>query len=110
MLVKDEIILKMEQRGFTINSYSMDNGKIIAIHFMSKEEYVPNTTRIRTPSFACNVNLKNEEFDFAYVVPYSINTLRSPKCSPVTKDDHFDKILNKFADQVHVLYRYFGKD
>ena len=110
MLSKEQVIEKMSERGFTVSSYAMEYGNIIGIHFMSEPQCREGSKRIYTPAIGCNVDLKKEEFELVYAVPFSINVLRTPKCGSIMNDDHFDKLCMKFEEHAHILYRYFGRD
>jgi hypothetical protein len=107
MLNKDQLIEKMSERGFTVMSYSMKPCNVIeTIYFVS--EPLLRDKGISIPSIGCNVYMETGDFEFMYAVPASINVLRTPKCSPVDSDKHFDKICGKFELQASVLYKHFG--
>ena len=107
MLDKNLVETKMHERGFSVSSYGMSGEKHIAIHFSANES---NNTRFKIPPYGCNIDLVNETFEFLYLVPHSINVLRTPKCSSLMNDAHFDNICAKFESQVSVLYKYFGME
>jgi len=111
MLDKDKVIEKMSECDFTVASYSMGpNDTIKAIHFQS-EPFI-RRGKVLIPSFGCNIYLEEDEFEFKYIVPGSINILCTPKCSSFESmnGDHFKRIYVKFEDQVRILYRAFGGD
>lgn len=95
----------MEKQGFYENYRAMNGNEISSITFLSEEQN-PNSERHRIPPFGCTVYMKDQSFEFFYAVPHSINKLTTPKCSPVTKQEHFDNICAKFEQQVKILARY----
>ena len=110
MLNKEQVIEKMSERGFTVSSYAMEHDNVIGIHFMSEPQCREGSNRTYIPAIGCNVDLKKEEFELVYAIPYSINKLSTPKCGSLMNDDHFDKLCIKFEEHAHILYRYFGRD
>ncbi|MBQ3543428.1 MAG: hypothetical protein IJA34_00325 [Lachnospiraceae bacterium] len=42
------------------------------------------------------INEKTKEFSFEWCVPKSIFSIKCPTCSPYDKEEHFDKMYNKF--------------
>ena len=108
VLDKDTIIAKMKERSFSMAYCGMSGDEIISIDFIS--EGVCQRGKTWIPSFICKVNLVKEEFEMLYTVPHSINMLRTPVCGSVMNDDHFERILTKFENAVHVLYRELGGD
>lgn len=105
---KDQVIEIMSNRGFTVQSYSMkDTHTVEAVYFITEPVFQNGSN---APAIGCNVFLEAGEFEFMYAVPFSINILRSPKCSPIVNDEHFNKIYSKFKEQACVLHNYFGRD
>lgn len=104
MLSLKEIEDIMDERGFSPFAYLGDN----MIHFVSKKLYnpIPVTNRHKnTPIFNVIVNRENEEFECIYHIEKSINTIQTPKCGSVMKDDHFDRIVIPFEQQIRWMAR-----
>lgn len=104
MLNKDQVKQKMLERGFSEVSRGMRNTTETVSIFFATEITEDN------PSIGCDVDLERETFEFMYIVPCSINSLRSSECGSFMNDEHFDKIRSKFEDHASVLYRYFRKE
>lgn len=85
------------------------HGKVIYYCFDSNPVY---STRhkdvIIVPPYSCIVYPETKEFELTYVVPYSINILKTPKCGSIDNNDHFDRICHKFDSAVQALYHTFG--
>lgn len=105
---KEQAIEIMSNRGFTVMSYSMRNTHTVEAIYFITEPVIENGSNV--PAIGCNVYLESGGFEFVYAVPFSINVLRSQKCSPIVSDEHFNKIYTKFKEQVYVLHNYFGRD
>lgn len=106
MLKIKDVEDKMRERGFV--TYA--GGPNVIRQFISAHMYDPhyeeNTpSRKRKPVINVFVNIENDEFYCVYNLPHSIDTLRSPNCSPFTDDKHFDFIVGKFESEANWLDR-----
>lgn len=106
---REMIMDTMKNYGFTFNMESRDGkGKTTAFYFMSEPVYHRRRTDLMTvPPYSCIVYPDTDEFVLTYVVPGSINSLVTPKCSPVSSDEQFNRISMKFESAVQVLYQAF---
>lgn len=95
----------MAKQGFYESYRAMNGSETSSITFLSEVQN-ENSARHYIPPFGCTVYLKNQEFEFFYVISKSINRLVSPRCSPVTNQQHFDGICGTFEQQVKILHRY----
>lgn len=104
-LKKDELIAKMKERGFDMYSYGSKT-----IHFLTTPVSVSDLTSQQIhrlpPAIDVIVNLEKEEFECAYNIPESINSLRTPSCGSVMDDKHFDHIVSKFESQAWWMKRF----
>lgn len=93
----------MKSRGFysSVRNYTNNGNTLHSITFTTEFEE-------DKPSYCCTVYLESREFEFFYAVPRSINKLVSPKCGSFENTDHFNRIRNKFEQQVLVLHKCFG--
>lgn len=89
---RKEIEELMEQREFDL--WAILNGK--NLQFLSRNN---NSDLV----INCIINPTTKEFEFKYLVPYSVIQLINPKCSPFTDEEHFKKMLNKFMQAVYKL-------
>jgi hypothetical protein len=89
---RKEIEELMEQRGFDL--WAILNGKNLQFLSRNNNSYLV---------INCIINPNTKEFEFKYLVPYSIIQLVNPKCSPFTDEEHFGKMLNKFMKAVYKL-------
>jgi hypothetical protein len=106
MLERKLVEGKMNERGFTV--YATINGS--KLQFISKHMYdfgyedrTPPSQR--QPVINIFVNLDDGEFECFYNMSKSMNQLKSPKCSPVMNDEHFDRIVMKFESEAKWLSR-----
>lgn len=89
---KKEIEDLMEQRGFML--WATLGGK--NLQFLSKND---NKDLV----INCIINPETKEFEFKYLVPYSVMQLVNPKCSPFDDEKHFNGMLRKFMKAVEEL-------
>ncbi|MBY6918154.1 hypothetical protein [Clostridium botulinum] len=89
---KKEIEDLIEERGFML--WATLGGK--NLQFLSKND---NNDLV----INCIIYPETKEFEFKYLVPYSVIQLVNPKCSPFTDEKHFNKMLNKFMEVVNKL-------
>ena len=107
MLNKQEVINKMQERGFTIYA---NIGKT-KIHFISSHMYdihykEDTPLRKRIPIINIIVDLEKDEFYGMYNIKESINTLNTGTCGSILNDKHFDNIVCKFESHAKILERY----
>lgn len=79
----------MEQRGFMLWATLGDK----TLQFLSKNS---DTDLV----INCIIYPDTKEFEFKYLVPYSVMQLVNPRCSPFTNGEHFLKMLEKFMNVV----------
>ena len=97
MLDVNQVIEKMNERGFTESMRSVRNGhEPISITFC--------TMRLDGTDISCVVHLEEETFAFVWCVPYSINKLSTPNCGSFFNDDHFHKLYRKMLKHARILY------
>jgi len=92
----------MSRRGFVEiarNHWGNELQSIVFGYEKNEEPYPISCTVYNNP---------DKDFEFSYVVPGSINKLVSPQCGPYTNDKHFDRIFQKFYQQVQILEMNFG--
>lgn len=44
------------------------------------------------------INFDTQEFWMEYMIPRSIFSVKCPKCSPISNEEHFDKMYSKFKN------------
>ena len=93
----------MNKRGFSqcARAYTNNGSVVQSITFLTEF----NEDK---PTYSCTVYLESREFELFYAIPCSINKLVTPKCGSVLNSEHFDRIRNKFEQQVNVLHKCFG--
>lgn len=105
MLDKEQVIQKMNERGFVVHSYIGDN----SILFLSDQIHNPNYKDIpaRQKPAIINIvtNLEKDEYQCTYNIPGSINKLQTPWCGPILNDSHFDNIVSVFESQAKWMMR-----
>lgn len=106
MLDRKLIEDKMKERGFVVYStIGSTNLQFISEHMYDFNYEEKTSPRQRKPVINIIVNLRNEEFECFYNLSKSINQLKSPKCSPIMSDEHFDKIVTRFETEAKWLSR-----
>lgn len=83
-MTKNEIIAYAELKGFTLWA-TTEQGK--KLQFMDER------------GINLWVNIQDNSFELAFIVPYSIFEVRCPKCSPFGSN-HFDNMYKKFRTMV----------
>jgi hypothetical protein len=106
MLNKELVKEKMKERGFIVYA-SIGNSKIQFVsEHMYNANYEENTPpRQRKPVINIFVDLEKDEFQCAYNISKSINSLNSPSCGSVLNDSHFDNIVSKFESEAKWMSR-----
>jgi len=107
MLDKQELIHKMQERGFTVYA-NIGKAKIqfISSH-MYDIHYKENTLpRKRIPIINIIVDLEYNEFECIYNINESTNTLNTGICGSILNDKHFDNIVGKFESHAKILEKY----
>lgn len=101
-----KIIEKMEERGF-FKTYSTQDGKgnLKSMAFLYVVDEKKNEKRFPIPPYICSVD-DQEQFEFSYCVPGSVNVLKMGKASDFWNDDHFDRLASKFEQQAAILKKY----
>lgn len=100
MLNKEEVIQKMEERGFSKVSHATQGEDIVEIRFATK--FLEDSVTI-----CCSVDLIKGEFKLQYAIPCSINFLSTPSCSSFMNDKHFDNLFKKISIQAALLDDFF---
>lgn len=98
-LNKEEVKVKMEERGFTVFATMPPHG----IQFISAHMFEMGGKK--GPAINIVVDIEQDEFECIYNVPGSLNILKTPKCGSLMNDDHFDRIVCKFESHVRWLAR-----
>ena len=94
----------MKERGYSKSFVSKDgNNDTIAVCYICSFQ---DSKRFPVPAYSCMVTLSNEEFEFTYTLNDSILKLVSPKCSPVSMENHFNNIAIKFEHAISILHKY----
>ena len=83
-MTKDEVISYAKLKGFTLWA-TVHKGE--RLQFMDER------------GINLWVNLSDNSFEMAFIVPYSVFELRCPKCSPFG-GNHFDNMYQKFRTTV----------
>lgn len=109
---KETVIAMMKERDF---QYDLEirhgKDKTLKYCFHSSPVYSRHHKDIVIiPSYSCNVYPDTEEFELAYIVPGSINILKTSKCGSVNNNDHFARICHKFGIAVQELYNAPGEE
>lgn len=100
---KDDVDAFMEKRGFHSILWGMQGNNVSSIEYA----YHSNNMAMPDMSYSCTVYLKDGTFEFFFVVPKSISQLRC-KASSIGNEKHFDRLNNKFKEQVEFLYEKFA--
>lgn len=96
MLDIEQVEKVMSGRSFNKTSVSKDDGQIVGVSFC--------TRHLDGMDITCTVNLVKETFRLGWSVPNSINRLETPECSPLSDDEHFNRLYDKLHRQVEILY------
>ena len=101
ILNKDEVIQKMEERGFTKTSFTTQGEDVVEIRFATRfsEDSV---------TICCSVDLVKGEFKLQYAIPCSINFLSTPSCGSFMDDKHFNNMFKKISIQAALLDDFFN--
>lgn len=100
-LTRDEILEKMKERNFMMYATI---GKT-TLHFVSDHMYAGLDSTNKDPVINVIVNLETEEFECVYNLEGSFNSLKTPMCGSVMKDDNFDRIVCRFEVQAKWMAR-----
>jgi len=107
MIEKKEIIIeKMKERGYSKLLETRNNNDLINISFIFETDEKQNKSLFPIPSYTVTVWVNDEEFQFCYGIPSSINKLVSPKCGSFMNDEHFDRLAMKFEKEASIIQRY----
>lgn len=104
-ITREQCISTMSRYGYSLQSTAVNGGQIISLTFLSDE---CSSGRLPVPVYACRITLETQEFELFWCVPGSINSVVTPKCSPVTNEDHFNKIAAKFESHIAILNKYIS--
>lgn len=104
MLDKEIIKEKMKERGFIVYA-TIGKSKIQFVsEYMYDWKYEENTPpRQRKPVINVFVDLEKDEFQCAYNLSKSIDSLTSPSCGSAMNDNHFDNIVSRFESEAKWL-------
>lgn len=104
MLDVDEIVDKMEERGFTkYATLGGDKIQFVSSHMYDSSYFDRTPKRERLPIINVIVDLNKDEFECQYNLDRSINMLKTPICGAVLNDEHFDRIVSQFESQAKWL-------
>ncbi|MGN0485528.1 MAG: hypothetical protein ACI4HI_18470 [Lachnospiraceae bacterium] len=105
-MTKKEMVALLEERG-NWSMLHLSNGPngIVSATFLYEPTEEEKQKRFPIPGYCCEI-FSDESFRFTYAHFKSGNVLSSPKCSPVTNKEHFERIQMQFEQNAAALAKY----
>ena len=105
-MTRKEMLELLKVRGNWTLSYLCDSSNgLVSSTFQYNPDEEEKNARVPIPEYCCEV-FPDKSFRFVYVLRKSGNTLYSPKCSPISNEEHFERIQTQFEHNAAALEKY----